>query len=426
MNPLNNPTPLRPEAQARRTPPPPPPLAATPAPPPAPAPSAPPAAQKRSVETPLSTIEQMVRDAHAASASDIHIRVGQVPRFRIRGVMQVATNHPKVTPEIFENYLAEILTPEQRKQFATTKELDSAIFYPGFVRCRLNCFDSLSGGALVLRLISLEIPTIDSLRLPEVFKNIILRSQGLILVTGPTGSGKSTTVAAMIDHLNQMEQKHVVTIEDPIEFIHPSKKCLVSQREVGLHTHEFQQALRAVLREDPDVILIGEMRDRVTINTALQAAQTGHLVLGTLHTRSAINAINRLLNLYPPEEQQAMRIQICDSLVAVIAQLLLPTVDNRRVAVHDILVNTPAMHDYLMKGADDEAFRLMEHDTYEGMQIINQGLYKLVLEGRVTIEEAAKTSPEASDLDRRLRTGGYDVGDARGFEGSKKERIVRA
>ncbi|MDP8932795.1 MAG: Flp pilus assembly complex ATPase component TadA, partial [Cyanobacteriota bacterium] len=227
--------------------------------------------------------------------------------------------------------------------------------------------------------------------------------------------------------LNQMEQKHVVTIEDPIEFIHPSKKCLVSQREVGLHTHEFQQALRAVLREDPDVILIGEMRDRVTINTALQAAQTGHLVLGTLHTRSAINAINRLLNLYPPEEQQAMRIQICDTLVAVIAQLLLPTVDNRRVAVHDILVNTPAMHDYLMKGADDEAFRLMETDTYEGMQIINQGLYKLVLEGRVTIEEAAKTSPEASDLDRRLRTGGYDpASSARNFEGSKKERTVRA
>jgi twitching motility protein PilT len=426
MSPLNNPTPVRPDAQARRTPPPPPPLAVTP-PPPAPAPSAPPAAkQQRAVEAaPTSTIEQMVRDAHSASASDIHIRVGQVPRFRIRGVMQIASNHPKVTPEFFEHYLAEILTPEQRKQFVTTKELDTAIFYPGFVRCRVNCFDSLSGGAIVLRLISLEIPTIDSLRLPEVLKNIILRSQGLILVTGPTGSGKSTTVAAMIDHLNQMEQKHVVTIEDPIEFIHPSKKCLVSQREVGLHTHEFQQALRAVLREDPDVILIGEMRDRVTINTALQAAQTGHLVIGTLHTRSAINAINRLLNLYPPEEQQAMRIQICDSLVAVVAQLLLPTVDNRRVAVHDILVNTPAMQEYLMKGADDEAFRLMEHDTYEGMQIINQVLYKLVLEGRITIEEAAKASPEASDLDRRLRTGGYDVGDARGFEGSKKERSIR-
>jgi len=419
MNPLNNPTPVRPDAQARRSPPPPPPLAVTPAPP-APAPSAP-----RPQETPLSTIEQMVRDAHSAGASDVHVRVGQVPRFRIRGMMQIAISHPKVTPEIFEHYLAEILTPEQRKQFVTAKELDTAIFYPGFVRCRLNCFESLNGGAIVLRLISLNIPTIDSLRLPEVLKNIILRSQGLILVTGPTGSGKSTTVAAMIDHLNQMEQKHIVTIEDPIEFIHPSKKCLVSQREVGLHTHEFEQALRAVLREDPDVILIGEMRDRVTINTALQAAQTGHLVLGTLHTRSAINAINRLLNMYPPEEQQAMRIQICDSLVAVVAQLLLPTVDNRRVAVHDILVNTPAMHDYLMKGDDDEAFRLMEHDTYEGMQIINQELYKVVLEGRITLEEAAKASPDASDLDRRLRTGGYDAADARGFKGSKKERSVR-
>lgn len=420
MNPLNNPTPVRPDAQARRSPPPPPPLAITP-PPPAPAPSAP-----QPQETPLSTIEQMVRDAHSAGASDIHIRVGLLPRFRIRGVMQVATSHPKVTPEIFEHYLAEILTPEQRKQFVSSKELDTAIFYPGFVRCRLNCFDSLNGGAIVLRLISLNIPTIDSLRLPEVLKNIILRSQGLILVTGPTGSGKSTTVAAMIDHLNQMEQKHIVTIEDPIEFIHPSKKCLVSQREVGLHTHEFQQALRAVLREDPDVILIGEMRDRVTINTALQAAQTGHLVLGTLHTRSAINAINRLLNMYPPDEQQGMRIQICDSLVAVVAQLLLPTVDNRRVAVHDILVNTPAMHDYLMKGDEDEALRLMEHDTYEGMQIINQALYKVVLEGRVTIEEAEKASPDASDLDRRLRTGGYDAADARDFKGSKKERSVSA
>jgi twitching motility protein PilT len=427
MDPLNNPTPVRPDAQARRSPPPPPPLAApAPAAPPAPPAPVPPPTAHKPPETPHSTIEQMVRDAHSASASDIHIRVGQVPRFRIRGVMQVATSHPKVTPEIFQQYLAEMLTPEQRKQFADTKELDTAIFYPGFVRCRVNCFDSLSGGAIVLRLISLDIPTIDALRLPEVLKNIILRSQGLILITGPTGSGKSTTLAAMIDHLNQMEQKHVVTIEDPIEFIHPSKKCLISQREVGLHTHEFQQALRAVLREDPDVILIGEMRDRVTINTALQAAQTGHLVLGTLHTRSAINALNRLLNMYPPEEQQAMRIQICDSLVAVIAQLLLPTVDNRRVAVHDILVNTPAMHDYLMKGMDDEAFRLMEHDTYEGMQIINQALYKLVLEGRVTIEEAAKTSPEASDLDRRLRTGGYDAAMARDFEGSKKEKSIRA
>ncbi|WP_449418682.1 type IV pilus twitching motility protein PilT [Phormidium nigroviride] len=411
MNQLNNATPVRAEAHGRR--------AHLPPPPPPPMPSGVQAARHHE-DVPDTSIEQMVKAAHGSKASDIHIRVGQVPRFRIRGEMVIPGNQVMTTPEIFEHYLAEILTPSQRRQFAETKELDTAIFYPGLVRCRVNCFDSLSGGAIVLRLINLNIPSIDELGLPPVLKNIICRKQGLILITGPTGSGKSTTLAAMIDHLNATESKHVVTIEDPIEYIHPSKKCLVSQREVGLHTHEFEQALRAVLREDPDVILIGEMRDRVTINTALQAAQTGHLVLGTLHTRSAINSVNRLLNLYPPDEQEAMRIQVCDSLVAVVAQLLLPTVDNRRVAVHDILVNTPAMHDYLMKGDDENAFRLMETDTYEGMQIINQVLYALVLEGRITIEEAEKASPEASDLDRRLRTGGYDANSAREFKGRDK------
>ncbi len=414
MNPLNNATPVRGEVQARRSPlPPPPPLpSATPTP-------------RQQEDLPNTSIEMMVKAAHGNKASDIHIRVGQIPRFRIRGEMVVPENQVNTTPEIFQHYLSEILTPAQRKQFAEAKELDTAIFYPGIVRCRVNCFESLSGGAMVLRLINLRIPSIDELGLPPVLKNIICRQQGLILVTGPTGSGKSTTLAAMIDHLNVTEAKHIVTIEDPIEYIHPSKKCLISQREVGLHTHEFEQALRSVLREDPDVILIGEMRDRVTINTALQAAQTGHLVLGTLHTRSAINSVNRLLNLYPPDEQVAMRIQICDSLVAVVAQLLLPTVDNRRAAVHDILVNTPAMHEYLMKGDEESAFRLMETDTYEGMQIINQSLYALVLEGRITMEEAEKASPDASDLDRRFRTGGYDAGSARNFKGKDKAQSYK-
>jgi len=321
----------------------------------------------------------------------------------------------KITAEIFEQYLAEILTPAKRQQFAANKELDTAIFYPGFLRCRVNCFESLMGGAMVLRLISLDIPSVDSLGLPEVFKDLVSRNQGLILVTGPTGSGKSTTIAAMIRHLNETAHKHIVTIEDPIEFVHPSKNCLISQREVGLHTHDFHDALRAVLREDPDVILIGEMRDRITVNTALQAAQTGHLVLGTLHTRSAINSINRLLNLYNADEQAVMRIQITESLVAVVAQLLLPTTDNRRIAVHDILVNTPAMQDYLLKGDEDEAFRLMESNSLEGMQVMNQALYEQMLAGRVTIEEALKASPDAFDLDRRLRTGGVDGSSARDF-----------
>lgn len=353
-------------------------------------------------------IERMVRDAHAHQASDIHIRVGEVPRYRIRGEMLAAPSMGRVTPEIFEQYLSEMLTPEQIRRFKDEKELDTAIFYPGFIRCRVNCFDSLVGGAIVLRLISLNIPSIDELGLPEVLKHVVSQPQGLILVTGPTGSGKSTTLAAMVNHLNEIAQKHIVTIEDPIEYVHSSKKCLISQREVGLHTFEFQSALRAVLREDPDVILIGEMRDRVTVDTALKAAQTGHLVLGTLHTRSAISTLNRLLNIYNPEEQQSMRIQITDSLISIISQQLLPTTDGHRTAAHEILINTPAMQDYLLKGEETEAFNLMETNLDEGMQVMNQALCDLVLLGKISPEDAVKASPDAGDLRRRVRNLGVD------------------
>ncbi len=366
------------------------------------------------------TIKQMVKDAFQMKASDIHIRAGHTPRVRIQGEMVRIKEWAKVTQELFDQFLDEILNPRQRQQFIEKKELDTAIFYPGLVRCRVNCFESLSGGAMVLRLISLKIPTIDELNLPQVLKQIISYPQGLILITGPTGSGKSTTLAAMINHLNEIAKRHVVTIEDPIEFVHPSKRCLVSQREVGIHTLEFHSALRAVLREDPDVILIGEMRDRVTVNTALQAAQTGHLVLGTLHTRNAINSVNRLLNLFDVDEQPMMRVQICDSLVAVVAQLLIPTVENRRTAVHDILINTPAMSDYLLKGDEESAAHLMESDTYEGMQVINQAIFDQVLEGRISMEEAEKASPESADLDRRFRMAGIEAdGSVRQFKPAK-------
>lgn len=264
------------------------------------------------------SIQKMVSDAHIQQASDIHIRVGELPRFRIRGQMEVYELGEVVTPKIFEAYLSEILTPSGKQRFAETKELDTAIVYPGFLRCRVNCFDSLTGGAMVLRLITLHVPTIDNLGLPSILKNITNKKQGLILVTGPTGSGKSTTIAAMIRYLNETAQKHIITIEDPIEYVHTSQSCLISQREVGLHTHDFHDALRSVLREDPDVIVVGEMRDRMTVDTAIKAAQTGHLVLGTLHSKDTISAINRLLNLYNPDEQAIMRVQILDSLVAII------------------------------------------------------------------------------------------------------------
>ncbi len=354
-------------------------------------------------------IKALVEQAHSCKASDIHIRVGEIPRFRIRGQMREALEQERLTPEKFNEYLNEILTPSQRSQFAKTKELDTAIFYPGFIRCRVNCFETLMGGAMVLRLIDLHVPSIDELRLPEVLKKVISHSQGLVLVTGPTGSGKSTTMAAMIRCLNESSYKHVISIEDPIEYVHASKSCLISQREVGLHTDDFHSSLRSALREDPDVILIGEMRDRITINIALQAAQTGHLVLGTLHTRTAISAINRLLNMFNPEEQTAIRIQIVETLYAVVAQLLLPTTDGGRTTINDVLINTATMQDYLYKGDDDGAFALMRSDTYEGMQVMNQDLYRKVMEGRVAIEVAEMHSPDPGELDRLIRTGGFDA-----------------
>ncbi len=356
------------------------------------------------------TIEQMVREAHTRQASDIHIRVGETPRLRVRGQIIQLSEQTPTTPEVFEKYLAEILNAEQRRRFVEYKEMDTAIYYPGFLRCRVNCFDTLTGGAIVLRLISLDVPTIDGLGLPQVLKHLVSQPQGLILVTGPTGSGKSTSIAAMIRHLNETESRHVVTIEDPIEYVHASNKCLISQREVGLHTQEFEHALRAVLREDPDIILIGEMRDRITVETALKAAQTGHLVLGTLHTKSAIGTIGRLLNIYNPDEQTPMRIQITESLISIVSQQLLPTTDGRRTAVHEILINTPAMQDYLLKGLDTDAFALMETDTNEGMQVMNQALCELVLLGRISPDDAVKASPDAGDLRRRVRNEGFDPG----------------
>ncbi len=356
------------------------------------------------------TIEQMVKDAHARQASDIHIRVGESPRLRMRGQIVRLSDHVTVSAELFEKYLTEMLSEQQKKQFVEKKELDTAIYYPGFLRCRVNCFETLTGGAIVLRLIPLDVPSIDGLGLPPVLKHLVTYPQGLILVTGPTGSGKSTSIAAMIRELNHSDSRHIVTIEDPIEYVHSSAKCLISQREVGLHTHEFHEALRAVLREDPDVILIGEMRDRVTVDTALKAAQTGHLVLGTLHTKSAIGTVNRLLNIYNPDEQQAMRTQILESLVSIVSQQLLPTTDGRRTAVHEILLNTAAMQDYLLKGQETDAFQLMETDTSEGMQVMNQALCELILLGRISPDDAVKASPDAGDLRRRVRNEGYDPG----------------
>jgi twitching motility protein PilT len=255
----------------------------------------------------------------------------------------------------------------------------------------------------VMRLIPLKILTLEQLNLPAVFRSVSEAHKGLILVTGPTGSGKSTTMAAMVDYINKNFPKHIITIEDPIEFVHKSHKSLVKQREVGLNTLKFDNALKAALREDPDIILVGEMRDKETVNTALKAAQTGHLVMGTLHTNSAIKTIERILTLYSAEEQDAMRVAIAESLVCVIAQGLCRTTDGKRAAYHDILVNTETVKDYIRQGKSDEIHSLMQDGEYDGMITSNQSLFNLYQDGRINEETALELSATPNEMAMMLR-----------------------
>ncbi|MBE8992758.1 type IV pilus twitching motility protein PilT, partial [Nostoc sp. LEGE 12450] len=347
------------------------------------------------------TLEKLIKEAYDQGYSDLHLGVGEVPRFRTRGEIQ-SWDYPEVSKEAFMNWLREVMSEAEIQRFEEHLEFDGATQYD-FARVRINVFGTLRGPAMVLRLIPLKILTMEQLRLPPVFRDICHHHKGLILVTGPTGSGKSTTMAAMVDYINKEMAKHIITIEDPIEFIHQSRKSLVKQREVGMHTRKFDNALKAALREDPDLILVGEMRDKETVNTALKAAQTGHLVMGTLHTNSAVKTIERILNLYSGDEQDAMRVAISESLVAVIAQGLCRTTDGKRAAFHDVLINTEAIKEWIKDGKYDEIGELMKQAGFDGMITMNQSLLNLYQEGRITEETALEMSPTPNEMAQFLR-----------------------
>jgi twitching motility protein PilT len=373
--------------------------------PPAPPPPAPPPvsvnASAPSNKPSGLTLAQLVQEAFDQSYSDVHLGIGEVPRFRCRGEIQT-TNYPETDKATFMSWLHEILTDAEIQRFQEQLEFDGATQYD-FARVRINVFDSLRGYAMVLRLIPLKILSMEQLRLPPIFRDICHHHKGLILVTGPTGSGKSTTMAAMVDYINREMAKHIITIEDPVEFVHQSRKSLVKQREVGMHTRKFDNALKAALREDPDLILVGEMRDKETVNTALKAAQTGHLVMGTLHTNSAVKTIERILNLYSGEEQEAMRVALAESLVAVIAQGLCRTTDGKRAAFHDILINTEAVKEWVKDAKYDEIGELMKQAGFDGMVTMNQSLLNLYQEGRITEETALEMSPSPNEMAQFLR-----------------------
>jgi len=347
------------------------------------------------------TLVEIVRRADKEGCSDVHLGVNETPRLRKRGDI-VPTEWPITDVDTFMSWMQEVMSDEHIRMFQEKLDYDGAANL-GFVRIRISCFDSLAGPAMVLRLIGADILTMEQLNLPEVFKNVCHYHKGLILVTGPTGSGKSTTMAAMFDYMNKNMARHIITIEDPVEFVHVSRKSLIKHREVGRHTHQFFNALKGALRQDPDVMLVGEIRDGETMKIALKAASTGHLVAGTLHTNSAVKTIERIMGMFPPHEHDAIRASLAESLVCIIAQGLCKTTDGKRAAYHDILIATDAIKEYIVKNELDEITQVMMKSAFDGMITMNQALFALYEEGRITEEIALENSPTPNEMAQFLR-----------------------
>jgi twitching motility protein PilT len=330
--------------------------------------------------------------AKEAGASDVHISAGTAPLLRIRGTMTPVDMAP-LTADDARRVLFDVLNDLQKKTFEERHDIDFAFELPGVSRFRANLFLQLRGPGAVFRLIPSRILTLADLGLPPVLKALAAKEKGLGVVTGPTGSGKSTTLAAMVDHINQERHGHILTIEDPIEFVHPSKNCLVNQREVGPHTDSFLNALRGALREDPDVILVGELRDLETTSLAISAAETGHLVLATLHTNSAAKTIDRIIDIFPSEQQAQVRTMLSESLEGVVAQTLLPSKDGKgRVAALEVLVGVPALRNLIREDKTPQIMSVIQTGAQHGMQSLDQSLRDLVMQGRLAREEAMKKS----------------------------------
>jgi twitching motility protein PilT len=334
-------------------------------------------------------ITELLAFSAKQKASDLHISAGLPPMIRIDGDIR-RINLPSMDHEQVHHLIYDIMNDQQRKDYERQFETDFSFEIPGVARFRVNAFNHNRGAGAVFRTIPSKVLSMEELRMGQVFRDISSVPRGLVLVTGPTGSGKSTTLAAMIDYVNQQRYDHILTIEDPIEFVHESKKCLVNQREVHRDTHGFTEALRSALREDPDIILVGEMRDLETIRLALTAAETGHLVMGTLHTTSAAKTIDRIVDVFPADEKAMVRSMLAGSLEAVISQTLLKRKGGGRVAAHEIMRGTSAIRNLIREDKVAQMYSSIQTGSNVGMQTLDQALLDLVTQGVVDRNEAKK------------------------------------
>jgi twitching motility protein PilT len=351
-------------------------------------------------------IDDLLAETVAHNASDLHLTVGSHPCVRVRGKLVRLEDYPEITPQAARTIFYSIMSTEQQKELEIKRQIDLSHSVPGVARFRVNVYFQRRSLGAAFRLIPERLKTLEELNLPSALHDLSRKPRGLVVVTGPTGSGKSTTLAAMIDEINRSRADHIITIEDPIEFVHWHKGCVVNQREIGQDAISFAEALRAALRQDPDVILLGEMRDLETISTALTAAETGHLVFATLHTQSAPGTIDRIIDVFPGHQQEQVRTQIAASLQGVVTQALLPTADGRgRVAACEILLPDDAVRNLIRQGKIEQVYSIMQTNTKRGMQTLEQSLADLVISGVVHREVAMSYSSRKEQLVSLIERG---------------------
>ncbi|OGM15375.1 type IV pili twitching motility protein PilT [Candidatus Woesebacteria bacterium RBG_19FT_COMBO_42_9] len=352
----------------------------------------------------MSNIKHLLELTVERNASDLHAINGIPPTLRIEGQLHPVPNEAVSTPDTIYSYLKEILSTEMLERLVVNKEIDFSLAFSEKARFRVNAYSTKGSFAISFRKIPLEIPEIDSLGLPKILHSFTSLRQGFILVTGPTGHGKSTTIAAVLDEINHTRETHIITIEDPIEFIFKSQKSIISQREMGVDTHSWQIALRSVLREDPDVVLVGEMRDYETIAAALTVAETGHLVFATLHTNSAAQTIDRIVDVFPDEQQEQVRLQLSNVIEAVFSMRLVPGTTGNRVVAYEMMLGSPAIKTAIRDGKTHQIDNILQTSQEIGMNTLEVSLASLIKSGKVNLETAQSYSLRPEELNRLIRS----------------------